>query len=52
MVSPVHANFIVNVGNAKAVDVIRLIETVRQRVLDDTGVHLQLELEIIGLEGH
>jgi UDP-N-acetylmuramate dehydrogenase len=52
MVSSLHANFIINVGRAKAVDVMRLIETIRKRVLDDRGVYLQLELEVIGLEGY
>lgn len=52
MVSTLHANFIINVGRAKAVDVARLIETIRKRVLDDTGILLQLELEVIGLEGY
>ena len=46
-VSPVHANFIVNCGGATADDVMRLIDHVRNRVLQMFGVELQLEVEII-----
>lgn len=48
-VSPVHANFIVNCGGATADDVMRLIDHVRNRVLQRFGVELQLEVELIGL---
>lgn len=51
MISPVHANFIVNTGDAHATDVMQLIAIARQRVLEQCGVSLQLELETIGLEG-
>ena len=47
-VSPKHANFIVNVGKARATDVIRLIQKVRRTVLKHTGVRLQLELKVVG----
>ena len=47
-VSPKHANFIVNVGKARATDVIRLIQTVRRTVLKTSGVTLQLELKVVG----
>ena len=47
-VSPKHANFIVNVGKARATDVIRLIQKVRRTVLKNTGVTLQLELKVVG----
>ena len=46
VVSPVHANFIVNEGGATAADVRTLIEQVRERVLEKFGVHLQLEIKI------
>ncbi len=49
-VSPVHANFIVNVGQATANDVMRLITQVRQAVYDKFGVSLQLEVELVGWE--
>jgi UDP-N-acetylmuramate dehydrogenase len=46
VVSPVHANFIVNRGAATAADVLALIEDVRDRVADRTGIALETEVEI------
>ena len=45
-VSGVHANFIVNTGNATPDDVLSLIDHVRETVRVKTGVHLELEVEI------
>lgn len=50
MVSDVHANFIVNLGEATAADVLSLIERVRQRVWDQAGVRLETEVEIVGVD--
>jgi UDP-N-acetylmuramate dehydrogenase len=47
-VSPMHANYIVNLGGATAADVLRVIEHVRGRVLHVFGVELELEVKIIG----
>lgn len=47
-VSPVHANFFVNRGGATASDVLRLIEIVRERVREQFGVKLELEIEVVG----
>jgi UDP-N-acetylmuramate dehydrogenase len=47
-ISPIHANFFVNLGGAKADDVVHLIELARQRVYDQFGVTLELEIEMIG----
>ncbi|MFN0066272.1 MAG: UDP-N-acetylmuramate dehydrogenase [Limisphaerales bacterium] len=49
-VSTVHGNFIVNDGGAAAADVLRLIETVRARVLAERGIRLETEVEIVGEE--
>ena len=46
MVSPVHANFIVNTGGASCRDVERLIEDVRFRVHEETGRMLDTEIRI------
>jgi UDP-N-acetylmuramate dehydrogenase len=46
-ISTVHANFIVNEGGARAADVLRLIELVRERVYKEFGVELEMELEVI-----
>jgi len=43
-----HANFIVNTGQARAIDVIRLIQKIRRTVAQKTGKTLQLELKIVG----
>jgi UDP-N-acetylmuramate dehydrogenase len=48
MVSPKHANFIVNTGDASAADIERLIEHVQRAVLERTGVELEREVRIIG----
>lgn len=47
-VSEVHANFIVNHGEATAADVLNLIEKVRERVGREEKVDLELELHVIG----
>ena len=47
-VSPVHPNFITNMGNAKFKDVLDVIEHVKKTVKENTGI--QLETEIIILE--
>jgi UDP-N-acetylmuramate dehydrogenase len=43
MVSERHANFIVNVGAARAADILELISRVRRRVFETSGVYLELE---------
>jgi UDP-N-acetylmuramate dehydrogenase len=47
-VSDKHANFMVNVGAAKAQDVLELIRKVRRVVKRRTGVSLDLELKVVG----
>jgi UDP-N-acetylmuramate dehydrogenase len=47
-VSELHGNFIVNLGHARAADVIALIDTVRAAVLERTGIALEREVKIIG----
>lgn len=47
-ISAVHANFIVNHGETKASDVIALVELAQQKVLEEFGVALELEIEIVG----
>lgn len=46
--SPVHANWLVNIGAARATELLELIERVRARVLEHHGVALELEVKIIG----
>ncbi|MGH7944164.1 MAG: UDP-N-acetylmuramate dehydrogenase, partial [Opitutaceae bacterium] len=47
-VSPVHANFIVNRGNASGTDVLELVRRVRARVRQLKGVELQPEVLLYG----
>lgn len=47
-VSPLHAGFIVNVGNATAKNVEDLISHVQQEVAARFGVHLETEVRIVG----
>ena len=46
-VSDVHGNFVINQGGATASDALRLIDTVRERVLERTGVALELEVRVM-----
>lgn len=48
MVSPEHANFIVNAGGATAEDVAILISYIKQQVRDRLGVQLNEEIKYIG----
>jgi UDP-N-acetylmuramate dehydrogenase len=48
MVSDKHANFILNVERATAADIETLIGEVRTAVERTTGVHLELEVRVIG----
>ena len=49
MISPKHANFIVNTGNAKASDIIELINTTKKKVKEDTGIDLETEINVVGI---
>ncbi len=48
MVSPVHANFIVNTGGAKATDVTELIDHIRRVAKEKRGVTLRTEVQVVG----
>ncbi len=47
-ISEVHANYIVNTGNARATDVLNLIALMRDRVFAKTGIMLEPEIKVIG----
>ena len=49
-VSPVHANFIVNRGQATSADVIALVRRVRARVEQQTGIRLEPEVLLYGVK--
>lgn len=52
VVSEKHANFIINTGGATAADVESLISRVTERVAEDSGVHLEREVRIVGRVPH
>ncbi len=47
-ISTVHANFIVNIGDARAADVKALIDLARENIQARFGVRLELEIELVG----
>jgi len=49
-VSELHANFLINRGNATAADIENLGEEVRRRVKDNSGVTLDWEIKRIGVK--
>lgn len=46
--SRVHAGFIVNVDHASATDYLKVIHHIQEKVYQDSGIHLQTEVRIIG----
>lgn len=46
VVSPRHANFIVNDADARAADVLALVDLVRERVAREAGVDLEMEVKV------
>tara|TARA_Y100000590_G_C15034177_1_gene756306 strand:- start:55 stop:228 length:174 start_codon:yes stop_codon:yes gene_type:complete len=47
-ISEKHCNFFINKGKAKSEDLENLIYKVKNKVLDKTGINLELEIHIIG----
>lgn len=47
-ISTLHANFFINLGQAKAVDVYQLIDVVRKCVFEKFNVELEPEIEFVG----
>ena len=48
-ISEKHAGFIINTGNAKAKDVLELVEITKKQVLQKFGKEIQLEIEVLGI---
>jgi UDP-N-acetylmuramate dehydrogenase len=48
MISPQHANFLVNTGSATAADLEELGEEVRRRVFENSGILLEWEIRRVG----
>ena len=49
-ISEKHANFIVNKGNAKAKDVMHLINIIKEKVYNKFKINLELEIKLIGIK--
>ncbi len=47
-ISPLHANFIVNLGGAGSADVLALMRMAQERVAERFGVRLEPELRVVG----
>ena len=50
MVSPRHANFLVNTGRATAEDFVSLMRLVQNRVRESAGIELEPEVQLLGFE--
>lgn len=48
VISPLHANFFINLGRANARDVYVLIDMARKAVQEKFGITLELEIELLG----
>ena len=48
MVSDIHANFIINHENAKAEDVVQLVKIIRDTILKEYSIALELEITTLG----
>ncbi len=49
-ISPQHANFIINLGGAKANDVIQLIKLAKEKVKEKFGTELKEEIKLVGFD--
>jgi len=49
-ISPKHANFIVNLGKARAADVIKLIKLIKEKVKEKFGIDLKEEIFLLGFD--
>lgn len=49
-ISEKHGNFIVNLGGARAADVLALVELAKRRVRETAGVDLELEMQVVGVD--
>ena len=47
MISPKHANFIINRGNARPQDIFSLIRLIKQKVKKKYGIELKEEVRVI-----
>ncbi len=48
MVSPKHPNFIINIGGAKAEDVLKLTNFIKKKIKSKYGISLEMEIQPLG----
>lgn len=48
VISEKHGNFFVNLGGARAADVLALVQLARERVRETAGIDLELEIRVVG----
>ncbi|OGS21362.1 MAG: UDP-N-acetylenolpyruvoylglucosamine reductase [Elusimicrobia bacterium RIFOXYA2_FULL_40_6] len=46
-ISQKHANYIINTGNAKSSDILQIIETIKTKVKEKSGITLETEIKIL-----
>lgn len=51
MVSEMHGNFIVNLGNARSADILDLIEEIKDKVRECRDINLEAEVHVVGEDG-
>ena len=49
-ISEKHCNFFINNGKATSSDIEKLIDSVQKKVLEKTGIILELEIKIEGID--
>jgi UDP-N-acetylmuramate dehydrogenase len=49
-ISDKHANFIVNLGNARASDIVTLLDLAQRTVYQNTGILMELEVKLVGFQ--
>ncbi|MBU0540300.1 UDP-N-acetylmuramate dehydrogenase [Patescibacteria group bacterium] len=47
-ISPIHGNFLVNLGNARAQDAMALSSLVKMKIRDELGIMLEDEVQLVG----
>lgn len=50
MISDKHANFVVNMGNAKSIDIKKLIDYAQEKVNEKYHIRLKIEQELVNWE--
>ncbi len=51
-ISEKHANFIVNLGGARAADIVQLLQLAHRTVYQNSGLQLELEVRLLGFPDH